>query len=123
MRGARLAASGGTWRWPVDLGNPPERALAGSVPAADGWRLLPALPARDRRSGGAPAGDGRIQPGLIYLHPYDMDPACPRLPARWYFLLMRYYRLGRTEGVLRRLLRTFRFTTVADWLASRQDVG
>lgn len=63
------------------------------------------------------------QPGLIYLHPYDMDAACPRLPARWYFLLMRYYRLGRTEGVLRRLLETFRFTSIATWLAGRQGTA
>ena len=59
-------------------------------------------------------------PGLVYLHPYDMDPGCPRLPARWYFLLMRYYRLGRTEGVLRRLLQAFRFTSIGAWLANQQ---
>jgi polysaccharide deacetylase family protein (PEP-CTERM system associated) len=59
------------------------------------------------------------QPGLVYLHPYDMDAACPRLPARWYFTLMRYYRLGRTEGVLRRLLAAYRFGSIRAWLAGQ----
>jgi polysaccharide deacetylase family protein (PEP-CTERM system associated) len=88
------------------------------LPAAGGFylRFFPATVVHAALRQAASAA----QPGLIYLHPYDMDPSCPRLPARWYFLLMRYYRLGRTEGVLRHLLQTFRFTSITSWLASQQ---
>jgi len=87
------------------------------LPAAGGFylRLFPEAVVRAALRQSADA----LQPGLLYLHPYDMDPTCPRLPASWYFLLMRYYRLGRTEGVLRRLVQTFRFTSIATWIASQ----
>jgi polysaccharide deacetylase family protein (PEP-CTERM system associated) len=68
----------------------------------------------------------RSEPGVIYLHPYDMDPGAPRLPARWYFHLMRYHRLERTEPVLRHLLGRYRFTSMGAWLdthTARPDAG
>jgi hypothetical protein len=84
------------------------------IPTAGGFylRLLPEALVRaalDRAS-------ARSEPGVVYLHPYDMDPDAPRLPARWYFHLMRYHRLERTEPILRRLLTTYRFTSMGAWL-------
>ncbi|MCC6180134.1 MAG: polysaccharide deacetylase family protein [Chloroflexi bacterium] len=88
------------------------------VPAAGGFylRFFPEAVVRAALRQAAAAG----RPGLLYLHPYDMDASCPRLPGPWYFHLMRYYRLGRTEGVLRRLLASYRFTSIAAWLAGQE---
>lgn len=58
--------------------------------------------------------DVERRPAIFYLHPWEIDPDQPRIAAglvtRW-----RHYRnLGKTESRLRRLLREFRFSTVAN---------
>src|SRR5579872_4269601 len=37
---------------------------------------------------------GGFHPGMIYLHPYDLDPTCPRLPGKWLFNRIRYIGVG-----------------------------
>jgi polysaccharide deacetylase family protein (PEP-CTERM system associated) len=55
-------------------------------------------------------------PGMVYLHPYDMDPDCPRLPGPFLFKKMRYYKLDKTKVVLETLLSKFRFTSIMNWI-------
>jgi polysaccharide deacetylase family protein (PEP-CTERM system associated) len=119
--GARARAPLGPHRVPLDDGDtiweiPPTVLRLGPcrVPTAGGFylRFLPESliwAALDRAA-------ARSEPGVIYLHPYDMDPDAPRLPAAWYFHLMRYHRLERTEPILRRLLGRYRFTSMTSWL-------
>jgi polysaccharide deacetylase family protein (PEP-CTERM system associated) len=58
------------------------------------------------------------QPAIFYLHPWEIDPGQPRLPARWMGRLRHYTNLKKTESSLRRLLRDFRFGPVRSVLGS-----
>lgn len=58
------------------------------------------------------------QSGMIYLHPWELDPDQPILPmgrlARWRHRV----NLGKTDAKLQRLLRRFKFFSVARFLES-----
>lgn len=54
--------------------------------------------------------------GMVYLHPYDLDPKVPEIKVPPAFRIIRYYRLGTTETYLRRLLTEFQFSPVCDLL-------
>lgn len=61
-------------------------------------------------------------PGMVYLHPYDIDPDIPKLGGPWRFRLMRYHGLRGAAGKLRSLVRTTRFQSI--WaLESRSQQG
>jgi polysaccharide deacetylase family protein (PEP-CTERM system associated) len=49
------------------------------------------------------------KPAIFYLHPWEIDPAQPRLAAGAVSKFRHYRNLQKTEGRLRRLLRDFRF--------------
>jgi polysaccharide deacetylase family protein (PEP-CTERM system associated) len=49
------------------------------------------------------------RPAIFYLHPWEIDPGQPRLPADALGRFRHYRHLGKTEGRLRRLLQTFQF--------------
>jgi polysaccharide deacetylase family protein (PEP-CTERM system associated) len=53
---------------------------------------------------------------VIYLHPRDFDPQCPRAPMPLYRRFKCYVGLGTTERKLRRLLSRHRFSTCAEVL-------
>jgi len=86
------------------------------LPAAGGayFRLLPygvvRAALRQCERGGTP--------GTFYIHPWEIDPAQPRLDVSWLTRLRHYGGLGRTPGRLERLLSEFQFTTVRDTLAA-----
>lgn len=79
-------------------------------PAAGGGylRLLP-LGLVD---GALRASAARGQPGVIYLHPWELDPGQPRHDLGGLRTLRHYHGLARVEGRLRRLLRRHRFGPV-----------
>jgi polysaccharide deacetylase family protein (PEP-CTERM system associated) len=56
------------------------------------------------------------QPAVFYLHPWEVDPDQPRLPAGRLGRFRHYRNLHKTEPRLRRLLSDFRFGTVASLL-------
>lgn len=58
------------------------------------------------------------QPFIFYLHPWEIDPEQPRLPAGYISRFRHYVNLAGTEKKLRKLLSTFTFTRVRDILAS-----
>ncbi len=57
------------------------------------------------------------RPAIFYLHPWEIDPEQPRLPAGRLSRLRHYRNLGETETRLRRLLGDFRFGTMRQLLA------
>ena len=56
------------------------------------------------------------QPMLFYLHPWELDPDHPRIPLPRRIAATHYFRLEKTEGRLRRLLRDFRFAPMREVL-------
>jgi polysaccharide deacetylase family protein (PEP-CTERM system associated) len=48
-------------------------------------------------------------PGVVYLHPWELDPSQPRVAVRLRHRFQHYVNLNRTEAKLRRLLSDFRF--------------
>jgi len=60
---------------------------------------------------------------IFYLHPWEIDPDQPRLPAGLLGQFRHYRNLHLTEGRLRRLLRDFAFGTVQSMLADLPGVS
>jgi len=59
------------------------------------------------------------QPAVFYLHPWEIDPDQPRLPADAMGRFRHYRNLHRTEGRLRQLLRDFRFAPLGEVLPAQ----
>jgi polysaccharide deacetylase family protein (PEP-CTERM system associated) len=57
-------------------------------------------------------------PGVVYLHPWELDADHPRMPVRLDHRFQHYVNLGRTERKLRRLLADFRFVRMDELAAS-----
>ncbi len=89
------------------------RFLGRNWPVAGGgyFRLLPYWVTR-----GAIARLNRHEgvPAMVYLHPWELDPAQPRLPAGLRTRIRHYTNLDVTEDRLRRLLKEFRFASISD---------
>jgi polysaccharide deacetylase family protein (PEP-CTERM system associated) len=67
-------------------------------------------------------GIGRVnmaegRPVVFYLHPWEIDPAQPRLPASTLGAWRHYHNLAHTEARLRQLLADFRFAAVESVVA------
>lgn len=58
------------------------------------------------------------QPGMFYIHPWEIDPDQPRLPAGRITRIRHYRGLAKTFGRLESLVKEFRFTSVRRWLES-----
>lgn len=56
------------------------------------------------------------RPFIFYLHPWEIDPAQPRVSASWLSRIRHYTNLGKCEERLRNLLSEFQFGTVRDGL-------
>ena len=86
------------------------------LPAAGGayFRLLPyaVVRAAFRQC------ERRGAPGTFYIHPWEIDPAQPRLDVSWLTRVRHYGGLRHTVGRLERLLTEFRFTAVRDTVAA-----
>ena len=83
--------------------------LTRNLPAGGGgyFRLLPYAVSRAllRR-----VNEVDARPGIFYFHPWEIDPAQPRVPGTSVRTRFRHYvNLRRTESRLRRLLRDFRW--------------
>jgi polysaccharide deacetylase family protein (PEP-CTERM system associated) len=57
-------------------------------------------------------------PGTFYIHPWEVDPAQPRLAVSWLTRVRHYGGLRGTAHRLERLLAEFRFTAVRDTVAA-----
>jgi hypothetical protein len=81
------------------------------IPAAGGGylRQLPYEVVRQAFRRRERAGES----GMFYVHPWEVDPDQPRVRCDWLTTLRHYRGLTRTLPRLERLLREFRFTSVA----------
>ena len=61
------------------------------------------------------------RPAIFYLHPWEIDPDQPRLPANRVGRFRHYRNLDRTEDRLGHLLRDFRFDAVRAAIAAVRD--
>jgi polysaccharide deacetylase family protein (PEP-CTERM system associated) len=59
------------------------------------------------------SAERRGVPGTFYIHPWELDPAQPRIRAPFHTRLRHYGGLARTAPRVRRLLSTFRFQPIA----------
>jgi len=92
------------------------RVLGQNLPIAGGgyFRLLPYW---WTRWGIARVNAAEGRPVVFYLHPWEIDPGQPRLPASALSRFRHYRNLHRTESRLRTLCSQFRFAPVAELLA------
>jgi hypothetical protein len=99
--------------WPLSTA----RVFGARLPVSGGgyFRLLPywltrwGLNSINRRE---------ARPFIFYLHPWEIDPAQPRVRASRLSRFRHYTNLHKCEHRLRQLLREFRFGTARDGLAS-----
>ena len=61
------------------------------------------------------------RPLLVYLHPWELDPAQPRLPGGWKSRLRHYRNLDLMEERLREVILAGRFRPLCEVLAAHQD--
>lgn len=57
------------------------------------------------------------QPGMFYIHPWEVDPEQPRLQVGWLTRIRHYRGLDSSMERLKVILNEFRFTSVSGWLA------
>lgn len=94
------------------------RVLGVNVPISGGgyFRLLPYALTR----WGLRRVEAKGRPIVFYLHPWEIDPAQPRVEgARWRSRFRHYLNLDRTLPRLDRLLQDFRFDTMRDCLSAQ----
>ena len=97
--------------WPLATA----KILGFRLPVAGGgyFRLLPYWLSR---WGLASINKSELQPFIFYLHPWEIDPAQPRVAASLLSRFRHYTNLGKCEERLKRLLDDFQFGTVRDGL-------
>jgi polysaccharide deacetylase family protein (PEP-CTERM system associated) len=105
----------------VEVPGPTVRVAGRNVPIAGGgyFRLYPYACTRWGISRVNRAGD----PVVFYLHPWEIDPDQPRLPAPRLTALRHYIGLRRTLNRLERLFTDFAFDTVAATLATERSAA
>lgn len=109
----RVACAGGEL---VEV--PGTRASVGPAPVPVGGGYFRLLPYRVTRWA-VRQMNGRGQPAVFYVHPWEVDPDQPRLPAPWTSRLRHYNQLGRTMDRLSRLLRDVAFGSIESVLLPR----
>lgn len=111
----RLAGDDGRALWELPMST--WRVLGRNLPAAGGGWLRALPPAVTRRALEDAARRG--VPGVVYVHPWELDPGQPRLRAApWRKRLRHRLNLSRTAARLRALLSRYAFATVSEALAA-----
>lgn len=59
-----------------------------------------------------------VQPAMVYLHPWEIDPEQPRVPSPWRSRFRHYQNLHSTEEKLTRLLDDFTWAPMSEVLSS-----
>ena len=118
----------GSPRWPYRLDTPSSGSIIEFPPATlavGGYRLPVAgggyfrlYPYQLTRFALSRINRSERQPFVFYLHPWEIDPAQPRLRAGWLSTFRHYTNLSQCEARLRRLLRDFSFATAGEVLGS-----
>ena len=118
----------GSPRWPYRLETPSSGSIIEFPPATlavGGYRLPVAgggyfrlYPYQLTRFALSRINRSERQPFVFYLHPWEIDPAQPRLRAGWLSTFRHYTNLSQCEARLSRLLRDFSFATAGEVLGS-----
>jgi len=89
------------------------------IPASGGayFRFFPYALVR----AGLRGADRRGAPGMFYIHPWELDPAMPRLPASWLTRLRMRGGIRAARKRLRQLMSDFEFQPVARTLEAMQQ--
>ncbi len=66
--------------------------------------------------------NNRGDPALIYIHPRELDPNCPRIGLPWTKQFVLHARIERTGKRLERLFKDFLFTSIMDHMAAPKRV-
>jgi polysaccharide deacetylase family protein (PEP-CTERM system associated) len=98
--------------WPLSTAK-----VAGFRLPVSGGGYFRLLPYWVTRWGLASINRSEQRPFVFYLHPWEIDPDQPRVPASWLSRFRHYTNLEKCEARLRRLLGEFRFGTAKDGLA------
>jgi len=85
------------------------------LPIAGGGYLR-LLPAELLRRGIQAINRQEGKPAVLYFHPWELDPGQPRIKAGLRSCFRHYLNLARTETKIRHLLKTIKFTNMADVL-------
>jgi polysaccharide deacetylase family protein (PEP-CTERM system associated) len=109
--------AGEIWELPMPI----YRRLGYPIPIGGGGYLRLYPYALTRHGLRAINREGR--PFVVYLHPWELDPDQPRLAPGRLRAFRHYLNLHRTHARLERLLRDFRFGTVAQVLAGLNERG
>lgn len=56
----------------------------------------------------------RKRPGLVYLHPWELDASIPKWKTTWLISIIQYYKLSSTERKLKKLLEQFNFAPIGE---------
>lgn len=109
---------GGIWELPGST----VRCLSQNLPIGGGgyFRILPYA---WTRFGIRRVNTVEQRPVVFYLHPWEIDPAQPRIDAPAVSRFRHYYNLGATESRLKRLLSEFRFGPAIDLLSEGRNAG
>ena len=110
----RLARAGGT----LTEVPPATVRVAGQNLAVAGGGYFRLLPYGWHRWGISRLNVREGVPAIFYLHPWEVDPAQPRLPAGRLSTFRHYTNLDKTEARLRRLLQAFAWAPVRDVIAA-----
>jgi polysaccharide deacetylase family protein (PEP-CTERM system associated) len=97
--------------------------LAGVNLPVGGGGYFRLLPYRWTEWGIGHVNSAEGRPAVFYLHPWEIDPDQPRLPAPWLSRLRHYRNLHLTEARLTRLMRRYRFGTMAQLIAAAPLAG
>jgi polysaccharide deacetylase family protein (PEP-CTERM system associated) len=89
------------------------RVLNHNLPVGGG-AYLRILPFGLMKNGVRAINERESVPAVLYLHPWEVDPSQPRLPASWKSRLRQYTGLDSMKGRLERLLQQFKFGTIYD---------
>jgi len=88
---------------------PATKVTAGGIPLPIGGGYFRLLPYALTRWAIARLNRTEAQPAVVYVHPWELDPSQPRLPASWLSTFRHYNQLAQTAPRLSRLLGDFRF--------------
>lgn len=93
--------------------------IAGQRLPFSGGGYFRLLPYRVIRSALRSINDREQQPGIVYLHPWELDPEQPEIPMRRLNRFRQHVNLARTGRKLRRLLQDFTFAPALEVLRER----
>jgi len=64
----------------------------------------------------------KSRPGMVYIHPWELDSKIPRWKTSLFIRFIQYYRLQSTERTLRRLLNEFEFAPIGKVIKHHQSL-